>query len=359
MADPDPQSRDVVILGGGQSALATAYFLRRTGLSFVILDGEIAPGGAWRHAWPSLRLFSPAQWSSLPGWPMPPSEAAYPTREQVIDYLGRYEARYQLPVERPVEVLGVTAAPGGLEVATDKGVWRARAVVGATGTWRAPHVPDYPDQALFEGRQVHSAHYTGPEAFAGQSVLVVGGGNSGAQILAEVSLVAQATWVTQRPPVFLPDDVDGRVLFERATARWKAQEGTGPQGPPPGGLGDIVMIPAVREARARGVLNAVQPFVRFTSDGVVWSDGSRSAVDAVIWCTGFGPALGPLRPLGVITAEGKVAVEGTRSIDEPRLWLVGYGEWTGFASATLVGVLRGARATAQEIAAALGPPARA
>lgn len=80
-----------------------------------------------------------------------------------------------------------------------------------------------PGRGVYRGRQVHSARYRRPEDFAGQAVLVVGGGNSGAQILAEVSKVARTTWVTERDPVFLPDDVDGRVLFERATARWQAE----------------------------------------------------------------------------------------------------------------------------------------
>ena len=355
MADRQSRTADVVIVGGGQAGLASGYFLRRSGLSFVILDSEPAPGGAWRHAWPSLRLFSPAQWSSLPGWPMPATADTYPTRDEVIDYLGRYEARYALTVERPARVIDVTASEGGLVVRTEGADWLARAVVSATGTWSAPFVPSYPDQAHFQGLQIHSAHYAGPEAFAGRRVLIVGGGNSGAQILAEVSQVASATWVTPHDPVFLPDEVDCRVLFERATARWQAQDGTGPAGPPPGGLGDIVMIPPVRAARDRGVLHAVRPFTRFTSTGVVWDDGSQEAVDAVIWCTGFGPALEHIRPLGVLEPNGKVVVEGTRSVAEPRLWLVGYGEWTGFASATLVGVMRGARQTAREVEGALTP----
>jgi putative flavoprotein involved in K+ transport len=357
MSDRKPtmttQDLDVVIIGGGQAGLATGYFLRRTNLSFVILDGEPSSGGAWRHAWPSLRLFSPAQWSSLPGWPMPATAEAYPSRDQVIDYLARYEARYALPVRRPVEVASLAATPDGIEVTSDHGVWRARAVVSASGTWRAPYIPAYADRTLFEGRQLHSAAYAGPDAFVGQTVLVVGGGNSGAQILAELSTVAKTIWVTERDPVFLPDDVDGRVLFERATARWKAQEGTGPAGVPPGGFGDVVMIETVKDARTRGVLNAVRPFARFTREGVVWPDGVETKIDAVFWCTGFRPALGHLKSLGVVTAAGRVDVEGTRSKEEPRLWLVGYGEWTGFASATLVGVLRGARQTAVEIESAL------
>lgn len=101
-------------------------------------------------------------------------------------------------------------------------------------------------------------------------MLVVGGGNSGAQILAELSQVCHATWVTLEEPNFLPDDVDGRVLFERATERWKARVEGRPDPTPSGGLGDIVMVPPVRDARERGVLRSVRPFSRFESDCVVW-----------------------------------------------------------------------------------------
>lgn len=344
---------DVVIVGGGQAALAVAYFLRRSGLSFVILDAEQGPGGAWRHGWDSLRLFSPATWSSIPGWIMPPVAEGYPSRDHVLAYLEQYEQRYQFPIERPVWIDSVERTTAGLRVRAGVRSWLARAVVSATGTWRHPYIPTYADAALFRGKQLHSAHYVEPGPFAGKHVLVVGGGNSGAQILAEVSQVAETTWVTPEEPLFLPDEVDGRVLFERATERWKAlQEGRVIE-QPVGGLGDIVMLPPVREARARGVLKALRPFSRFTAHGVVWADGHESAVDTVIWCTGFRPALGHLAALGVLNEEGKVDVAETRSLKEPRLWLVGYGEWTGAASATLIGVTRTARSTVNQIVEAL------
>jgi NAD(P)H-nitrite reductase large subunit len=122
---------------------------------------------------------------------------------------------------------------------------------------------------------------------------------------------------------------------------------------PIGGLGDIVMVAPVVEARERNVLKSVRPFERFTRNGVVWVDGCESVMDAVIWCTGFRPALQHLDSLGVVNAEGRVEVEGTHSTEEPRLWLVGYGEWTGSASATLIGVTRTARSTVNEIVAFL------
>ncbi|MBK4717652.1 NAD(P)/FAD-dependent oxidoreductase [Azospirillum sp. YIM DDC1] len=342
---------DVVVIGGGQAGLAIGYHLRRTGLSFVILDAESEPGGAWRHAWRSLRLFSPAAWSSLPGWLLGGGETAYPGRDDILEYLTRYEARYDLPIHRPVMVRSVEHADGDLlRVITDQGDWTARMGVSATGTWRHPYIPTYPGREAFRGVQIHSGVYATPEPFVGQRVLIVGGGNSGAQILAEVSKVAETTWVTERPPVFLPDDVDGRVLFHRATARIKAlQEGREPE-MPTGGLGDIIMVPSVKDARSRGVLHAIQPFIRFTETGVVWPDGTESAVDAVIWCTGFRPALDHVAALGIICPNGTVELDGTRSIRGPRLWFVGYGGWTGPASATLIGVGRSARETARHIA---------
>jgi cation diffusion facilitator CzcD-associated flavoprotein CzcO len=320
-----------------------------------LLDAELAPGGAWRHGWNCLRLFSPAQWSSLPGWLMPPAAEGYPTREEVLQYLKAYEERYALPVLRPVRVAAVTREDNGFRVHTNQGEYLAKAVVSATGTWSNPYVPDYPSRELFHGSQVHSAHYERPEPYAGKRVLVVGGGNSGAQILAEVSTVASTCWVTTTPPVFLPDDVDGRVLFERATLRWKARQAGQPDPAPPGGLGDIVMVPPVHDARSRGVLKSRHPFVAMTERGVRWPDGQEEAFDAVIWCTGFRPALQHLAPLGVIESDGLIETEGTRAKRCPGLWLVGYGEWTGYASATLVGVMRSARTTvgsiAQEMAA--------
>lgn len=238
----------------------------------------------------------------------------------------------------------------GLVVRSTDEAWLARTVVSATGNWRHPFVPVLPGRECFQGTQLHSADYFEPSPFAGQRVLIVGGGNSGAQILAEVSQVARTTWVTEHPPQFLPDEVDGSVLFQRATERWRAQQEGRSVDDLPGGFGDIVMVPPVVEARTRGVLVAREPFERFVDRGVRWHDGSTSKFDAVIWCTGSRPALDHLATMDVVEAQGRVQVYGTRCVAEPRLWLVGYGDWTGMASATLIGVMRSARSTVQQIA---------
>jgi thioredoxin reductase len=207
----------------------------------------------------------------------------------------------------------------------------------------------------FTGRQLHAAEYQDPEEFAGRRVVVVGGGNSAAQILAEVSTVADTTWVTTRPPRFLPDDVDGRVLFATARARLRALE-AGRDHDGVAGLGDIVMVASVKQARDRGALKAQPMFTRLTATGVEWADGTEQGCDAVIWCTGFRPALRHLRPLGLGTQDGHIAVggpSGTQALAEPRLYLVGYADWTGPASATLAGVGPSAKATAAAVTAAL------
>lgn len=116
--------------------------------------------------------------SSLPGWPMPPSAGGYPTRDHVVDYLEQYEQRYSLPIQRPVRVRDILTSPDGLSVRTDRGTWLAKAVISATGGASQPYIPPYSGRALFQGRQVHSSAYRSPDEFAGQRVLVVGGGNS-------------------------------------------------------------------------------------------------------------------------------------------------------------------------------------
>lgn len=350
----------MLLIGGGQAALSVSYFLRRLGIDFLILDDQSQAGGSWNHTWDSLRLFSPREYSSLPGWMLQqPSDAntqvsAYPHRNEVIRYFAEYERRYHLPIQRSVQVKEVRRHGRGFMVHTNAGMWSAAVVVSCTGTWGHPFVPSYAGSSDFQGVQLHSAFYHNPSRFLHQRVMVVGGGNSGAQVLAELSLVASETiWVTKEEPTFLPDDVDGRVVFQEATRRLHSLQTAGPIGAgsitlvPT--LADIVMIDSVKAARDRGVLHSVRPFTSFTREGVRWTDGRESALEAVVWCTGFRPVLDHLQPLGILTAEGRVTLQGTQAAGTPGLWLVGYGDWNGFGSASLMGVQRYARSTATEI----------
>src|SRR5690606_6918072 len=132
---------DVIIIGGGQSGLACAYYLRRTKLDYLILDEQETCGGAWLSTWDSLRLFSPAEHSSLPGRLMPPTMDGFPTKHHVIDYLCKYEERYKFPVKRPVSVKEVNKEASLFKLSTSAGKFSAKAVISATGTWKTLFIP--------------------------------------------------------------------------------------------------------------------------------------------------------------------------------------------------------------------------
>ncbi|PKH85060.1 NAD(P)/FAD-dependent oxidoreductase [Psychrobacter sp. 4Bb] len=358
---------DVIVIGGGQAGLAVGYYLRRAKLDFIILDNQDQSGGAWQRFWPSLRLFSPAWMSSLPGRLMPSSkDGKSPHRDDVLSYFADYEQRYQLPIYRPYEVKSVQRDDENdcLRVSDGHYTCLAKAVVSATGTWSNYYIPDIEGQQDYLGEQRHSAHYDGPEGYKDKRVLVVGGGNSGAQIYAELVQVADASWVTLEPPQFLPDDVDGRALFERATARIMSNkssthkvidnedDGNNSNDRSDNDSnntnaanieGNIVMMPPIKKVRDKGLLTTRPMFSHLTKQGVVWPDGTEESIDAIIWCTGFEPTLEHLASLGVIEEDGKILTEQGQALKEPRLWLFGYGDWASPASATIIGAGRSAR----------------
>jgi len=236
-------------------------------------------------------------------------------------------------------------------VETSDGLYKTKALVCASGCFANPFIPDYAGIEKFKGRILHSADYHAPEEFIKKRVVIVGEGNSGAQILAEVSTVADTIWVTQNEPHFLPDHVDGRFLFDAASQMYEAKmQGKAYKFPT---LVDVVMVASVKEARERGVLKSFPPFENFTEHSIVWHNGREENVDAVIFCTGFRPSLKYLTSLGIINANGRVSTEETKAKDINGLWLVGFGDWTGFASATLIGVGRSAKKTVDQIVSSL------
>lgn len=343
------EEKELIIIGGGQSALACGYFLRRTDINYLMLDASPKCGGAWLNAWDSLTLFSPAEHSSLPGWPMPKTKNEFPKREEVIDYLCAYEDRYELPIQRSVEVQEVTKKGESFIIKTNEATYQSKAVISASGTFKTIFIPSVKGRAKFQGEQIHSSEYNNSDALKDKKVLIVGEGNSGAQILAEVSKVAKTKWATRKEPEYLPDDVDGRVLFDMASAKYYAEQKGEKFDAAKHNLGNIVMTPPVKEARERGVLKSTGSFTEMNEKGVVWEDGTDEDFDAIIWCTGFGYNTSHLENLVTIKERGKIKTEETRAVETSGLWLVGYGGWTGFASATLIGVGRTAKKTVEEV----------
>ncbi len=356
---------EVAVIGGGQAGLSSAYHLRRAGLlpdrDFVVLDHAPGPGGAWQFRWPSLTLSTVNGVHDLPG-ELGLAETAGAARgadvrasEAVPRYFAAYEAEYDIPVHRPVDVIAVRDRGGRLRVETDAGAFSVRGLINATGTWDAPFVPHYPGAELFEGRQLHTRDYETAEEFAGQHVVIVGGGISAVQLLEEISRVARTTWVTRRRPEFHEGAFtagDGRAAVARVEARVR-------EGLPPGSLVSATGLPpspALEAAQARGVLDPQPMFSEITRDGVAWPDGRRVRVDAILWATGFGNALGHLAPLGLLNAAGGIKMAGrlaTQVAGDPRIHLVGYGP-----SASTIGANRAGRAAVSELLEFLGGAGR-
>ncbi|NUP36445.1 MAG: NAD(P)/FAD-dependent oxidoreductase [Streptomyces sp.] len=350
---------DVVVIGAGQAGLSSAYHLRRAGYEpgtgFVALDHSPGPGGAWQFRWPSLTYGKVHGMYDLPGMRLTGANDGRPSSEVITEYFTRYESAFDLRIVRPVDVTAVREGDGGrLRVESSAGVWSTRALINATGTWDRPFWPRYPGQAAFRGRQLHTAQYPGPEAFAGQRVIVVGGGASGVQHLLEIAEVAaETTWVTRRPPVFR----SGPFGEEQGRAAVAMVEERVRQGLPPLSVVSVTGLPmteAMQRARAKGVLDRQPMFERITPDGVAWADGRSVAADVILWATGFRAAIDHLAPLKLREPGGGIAVEGTRSLRDPRVHLVGYGP-----SASTVGANRAGRAAVHEIRELLAGPERA
>ncbi len=358
--DETVRAADVVVIGAGQAGLSAAYHLRRKGYrsaleahsrSFVVLDGEEGPGGAWRHRWDSLRMATVNGIHDLPGLEQAPPDACEPSNAALPRYFSEYEERFDLPVVRPVRVDAVERVDddprGPLRVRTDRGTWLARAVVNATGTWGRPYWPHYPGQETFAGRQLHTADYVSAEDFRGRHVVVVGGGISAVQLLDEISQVTSTTWVTRRDPVwrdgpFGPEE--GRRAVAMVEERVRA-------GLPPRSVVSVTGLlwtPALRAAARRGALDRRPMFARIVPDGVRWADGTEQAADVILWATGFRPQLGHLAPLGLRGPGGGIVMDGTRVAEEPRVHLVGYGP-----SSSTVGANRAGRDAVREIDALL------
>jgi cation diffusion facilitator CzcD-associated flavoprotein CzcO len=343
---------DVIIIGAGQAGLSTAYFLNRSNLNTLILDAGLEAGGSWANTWDSLKLFSPTTYSALPGYAIKNTNAEYPTAKEMALYFKAYEKYYNFNIKRPVQVTKIEKKQDHFLIHSHEGSWRTRFVVHATGNWQNPYIPNYIGREDFQGLQMHSAQYKNPTHFLDKKTLVIGGGNSGAQIASELLNFTQTTWVTLEEPMFLPEGVDGRTLLDIATKHWQGYQTGVIMEKPIGTLKDIVMVDSVRNAKAKNLLQAVRPFKKFTKKGVIWQDEYEEYFDAVVWCTGFSPALTYLQQsLNLLEKDGTVFVKGTRSIKEQSFWFVGYGDWTGLLSATLLGVTRYAKETATEIIA--------
>jgi putative flavoprotein involved in K+ transport len=336
---------ETIVIGAGQAGLAAGYHLQQTGVPFVILEASDEPGGSWPHYYDSLRLFSPARFSSLPGMPFPGDPERYPARDEVIAYLRSYATRFQLPVVAGARVETVERDGEQFELRTADGrSYRSQRLIAATGAFHRPHLPQLPGQEQFGGQAVHSFSYRRPEPFAGQRVVVVGGGNSAVQIATELARVARVSLAAREPVRFVTQRPYGRDVhwwwsllrfdtspLESPQARLFARlsSGKGPR---------VLDAGIYRQALAAGAPDARPMFSRFTERGVVWADGAEEQVDTVIFATGYRPNLDYLAPLSALDDAGQALQRHGVSTAVPGLGFVGLANQRSFASAALRGV---------------------
>jgi putative flavoprotein involved in K+ transport len=280
------RQREVVVIGGGQAGLALGYLLAQHGREFTILEAAGEPAAAWRKRWDSLRLFTPVRYDSLPGLTFPGDPDSYPGRHDVVAYLTDYARHFELPVEYNSCVRSVRPRDGGFLVELADQTYEASQVVVATGPFQVPFTPAIAADLSTEVAQLHSSDYRSPSDLPPGAALVVGGGNTGFQIAAELAQSREVHLAVGARQTPLPQRILGRDLFRyleatrlmnktvtsRIGQRMKDRETLIGSSPRRARRQGIKMLP--RATGAHG----------FT---VTFADDSEVAVSAVVWATGF------------------------------------------------------------------------
>jgi putative flavoprotein involved in K+ transport len=348
---------ETVIVGGGQAGLATAYHLKRQGRPFVVLDAEERVGDAWRKRWDSLRLFTPAKYDGLPGLRFPAPRWSFPTKDELGDYLEAYAARFELPVRTGVSVDRVFRDGDRYAIESGHQVFEAANVVVATGAHRAPTLPPFASELDPRIRQLHSVDYRNPAQLREGGVLVVGVGNSGAEIAFELSRthdVHQSGAPSAEIPVRhggFPSRLVLPVIRFAGTHVLTVRTPIGRKIRP---RFLAMAAPLIRVKSADLAAAGVErvPRVAGVREGLpLLADGRVLDVADVVWCTGFHYDFSWI-DVPVLAADGEPLHENGVVPSAPGLYFVGLVFQYAAVSDVLPGIARDAERVARHLTAA-------
>ena len=352
------QSFDVIVIGGGQAGLAVGYHLAQAGLRFVILDASERIGDSWRKRWDSLRLFTPAKLDGLVGMPFPGPRNAFPTKDEMADYLAAYAARFQLPVRSGVRVDKLFKQGSRYVVQTGALELEASQVVVAMAGYQRPKVPPFAPALPAEIVQMHSSAYRNLSQLRPGGVLIAGAGNSGADLAMETARGGHPTWMAGRDTghiPFRPESFLGRNLFAPLVLRFIFHRVLTIQTP----LGRKVRpkvlakgAPLIRvkpvDLAAAGV-QRVSRVVGVRDGRPLLADGQSLRVTNVIWCSGYHPGFDWI-DLPIFGEDGTVQHNGGVVEQAPGLYFVGLTFLYAMSSSMIHGVSRDAARIVKVIA---------
>jgi len=331
-----------IVIGGGQAGLAAGYYLAEQGGSFIILDENRRTGDAWRKRWDSLRLFTPGKYNGLPGMPFPGDDFYFPNKDETAGYLEEYAQRFRLPVQHGVKVEELIRGEHGYQVSTGSGSLTSQNVIVATGAYQKPHTPSFARELDSAILQVHSSGYCNPHQLPVQNILIVGAGNSGAEIGLDLARTGKKVWLAGHDVGRIPADRLGRLFG--GGPYWFLISRVLSVNTPAGRRMKLKVIhhgaPWIRVNRQEIVDTGIESVMRVSgvnSGKAQLEDGRVLPVEGVVWATGFRPEYAWIN-LPVFDEFGYPRHQRGVVPQAPGLYFVGLPFQTALSSTLLGGV---------------------